>query len=86
MDEVNWHDILDGLREDVEKVRCPVLVLRGASSDVLSQDGASEIAELLSDARIETVHNAGHLAAGDNSESTVALVSRFLDEVVPTAS
>lgn len=76
-------DLLQGLEDDLANVRCPVLVLRGSASDVLSEDGASEIVERLADARVETVHNAGHLAAGDNSASTVDLVNRFFDEVLP---
>jgi pimeloyl-ACP methyl ester carboxylesterase len=86
IERVDANAMLEGLQDDLPKVTCPVLVLRGASSDVLSEDGATEIAELLADARIATVHNAGHLAAGDNSASTVSLVRTFLDEVVPLGS
>jgi pimeloyl-ACP methyl ester carboxylesterase len=57
-----------------------VLVLRGASSDVLSQEGAEEVAALIPDARLATVEKAGHLAAGDNPRSTVNLIAGFLDE------
>jgi pimeloyl-ACP methyl ester carboxylesterase len=81
MDEVDWHDILEGLKDDAAKVRVPVLVLRGSNSDVLSSDGASEIADVLSDARLVEVNNAGHLAAGDNPASTVSHVTRFLAEL-----
>jgi pimeloyl-ACP methyl ester carboxylesterase len=84
MDEVDWHDILEGLKDDAAKVRVPVLVLRGAKSDVLSSDGASEIAGVLADARLVEVNNAGHLAAGDNPASTVSLVRDFLDELAAT--
>jgi pimeloyl-ACP methyl ester carboxylesterase len=81
MDSMDWDDILDGLDADAARVHVPVLVLRGANSDVLSRDGAAEIADVLPDARVVEVGNAGHLAAGDNSTSTVALVQSFLDEV-----
>jgi pimeloyl-ACP methyl ester carboxylesterase len=85
VESVDPNEILEGLRDDVGKVTCPVLVLRGSASDVLSADGANEIVELLANARIETVHNAGHLAAGDNSASTVSLVGTFFDEVLPVS-
>jgi len=62
-------------------LRCPVLVLRGAFSDVLSDEGAEEIASIIPDARLATVQKAGHLAAGDNPESTVGLVAGFLDQL-----
>jgi pimeloyl-ACP methyl ester carboxylesterase len=76
-----WRDILEGLAEDAASLRCPVLVLRGGKSDVLSDQGAAEIAEIIPDSRLRTVANAGHLAAGDNPESTVGLVKVFLDEI-----
>lgn len=76
----NWRDITIGLDDEAASLRCPVLVLRGAFSDVLSGEGAEEVAALIPNARLETVDNAGHLAAGDNPHSTVTLVRDFLDE------
>ena len=76
-----WRRVLDGLAQDAAGLGCPVLVLRGATSDVLSDEGAEEVAALIPDARLATVVNAGHLAAGDNPESTVGLVASFLDEL-----
>ena len=77
----NWRTILEGLDEEAAAIGCPVLVLRGAFSDVLSGEGAEEVAALIPDARLKTVAKAGHLAAGDNPESTVSLVRDFLAEV-----
>jgi pimeloyl-ACP methyl ester carboxylesterase len=77
----DWRAILEGLADDAASLRCPVLVLRGGKSDVLSDQGAEEIAEIIPDSRLRTVANAGHLAAGDNPESTVGLVRSFLTEI-----
>ena len=77
----DWRNILEGLAEDASSLQCPVLVLRGGKSDVLSDQGATEVAELIPDSRLRTVANAGHLAAGDNPESTVGLIKTFLDEI-----
>jgi pimeloyl-ACP methyl ester carboxylesterase len=77
----DWRTILEGLADDAASLRCPVLVLRGGKSDVLSDQGAEEIAEIIPDSRLRTVANAGHLAAGDNPESTVGLIKAFLDEI-----
>ena len=77
----DWRNILEGLADDASSLRCPVLVLRGGKSDVLSDQGAEEVAEIIPDSRLRTVANAGHLAAGDNPESTVGLVKTFLDEI-----
>jgi pimeloyl-ACP methyl ester carboxylesterase len=77
----NWRTILEGLEEEAAGLRCPVLVLRGAMSDVLSGEGAEEVAAVIPHARLETVDKAGHLAAGDNPASTVSLVRGFLTEI-----
>jgi pimeloyl-ACP methyl ester carboxylesterase len=76
-----WDSVLEGLGDDAASLQCPVLVLRGAASDVLSDRGAEEVAALIPNARLETVENAGHLAAGDNPHSTVRLILGFLAEV-----
>ncbi|HEX6313168.1 MAG TPA: alpha/beta hydrolase [Acidimicrobiia bacterium] len=75
-----WRELLAGLDEEVTTLPCPVLVLRGSASDVLSDEGAEEVAALIPDARLATVGSAGHHAAGDNPESTVGLVRSFLAE------
>lgn len=73
--------LMEGLDGDAARLTCPVLVLRGERSDVLSDDGAEEVARLIPDARLARVRNAGHLAAGDNPESIVGLVSSFLSDL-----
>ncbi|HZQ84231.1 MAG TPA: alpha/beta hydrolase [Acidimicrobiales bacterium] len=77
----NWRTILEGLDEEAASLRCPVLVLRGSASDVLSSEGADEVAGLIPNARVAVVAKAGHLAAGDNPESTTDLISSFFAEV-----
>ena len=80
--EGNWRRVVDGLDTDAMTLRCPVLVLRGAVSDVLSQQGAEDVTALIPNARMAVVANAGHLAAGDNPGSTTELIYSFLREVV----
>jgi pimeloyl-ACP methyl ester carboxylesterase len=80
-EERDWRGVLDGLDQDCASLRCPVLVLRGAASDVLSSEGAEEVAALIPNARLATVEAAGHMAAGDNPASTVSLITDFLAEV-----
>lgn len=75
--------MVEGLDRDAATLACPVLVLRGAASDVLSGEGAQEIVDLIPRARLAVVERAGHLAAGDNPQSTVSLISAFLDELEP---
>jgi pimeloyl-ACP methyl ester carboxylesterase len=73
--------VVAGLDDDLRTLHRPALVLRGAASDVLSEDGAEALLGLLPDARYARISGAGHLAAGDNPESFVNLVGRFLDEI-----
>jgi pimeloyl-ACP methyl ester carboxylesterase len=84
LEQEGWESsIVAGLDDELATIAVPVLVLRGAASDVLSSDGAAEIASKLPDARLVEVSNAGHLAAGDNPTSTVELIRSFLNEVMP---
>jgi pimeloyl-ACP methyl ester carboxylesterase len=76
----DWQKLFEGVDDDAATLRVPVLVLRGARSDVLSGDGADELVALLHDGRLATVERAGHLAAGDNPNSTTNLISGFLSE------
>jgi pimeloyl-ACP methyl ester carboxylesterase len=76
----NWRRVVEGLDSDAMSLRCPVLVLRGAASDVLSQQGAEDVTALIPDAKMAVIANAGHLAAGDNPGRTVDLIHTFLDE------
>jgi pimeloyl-ACP methyl ester carboxylesterase len=75
----NWRQTIAGVEAAAQRLRCPVLVLRGSESDVLSDEGAEAVTALIPNARLEVVDRAGHLAAGDNPRSTVALISSFLD-------
>jgi pimeloyl-ACP methyl ester carboxylesterase len=75
-----WRELVAGMDREAASLRCPALVLRGAASDVLSNEGAEEIASLIPDARLATVGSAGHHAAGDNPDTTVDLVRAFLAE------
>lgn len=74
-------NVLFGIEDAARRLRCPVLVLRGEQSDVLSRDGADELVDIIPDAELAIVEKAGHLAAGDNPRSTIALVRAFLDRI-----
>lgn len=77
----NWRSLLEGVEDDARSLRCPVLLLRGSRSDVLSDAGADAFVDLIPHARLATVESAGHLAVGDNPQSAVHLIASFLDEV-----
>jgi pimeloyl-ACP methyl ester carboxylesterase len=58
----------------------PMLLVRGAHSDVLPADIAAEFAELARDARVVAVDDAGHMVAGDSNDRFGAAVLEFLGE------
>ena len=77
----SWRDILEGLDDDARHVTAPALVLRGAESDVLSDDGARDVAALIPDGRVVIVPDAGHLTAADNPDGTVAHIKSFFADI-----
>lgn len=58
-------------------IRCPVLVVRGAESDVLAPETAARLATLVH-AEVRTVPGAGHSVMGDNPSGFLAAVEPFL--------
>jgi pimeloyl-ACP methyl ester carboxylesterase len=71
-----------GAWDDVENVRCPTLVIRGAESDVLSPKMAATMLERLPVARMVTIPGAGHSVAGDNPDAFARALLPFLLEAV----
>jgi pimeloyl-ACP methyl ester carboxylesterase len=68
---------------DARKVRCPTLVVRGAMSDVLSEDGVRELLETIPHAEAATVERAGHQVAGDRNDAFLVAVTPFLGRWYP---
>jgi esterase len=69
------------LRKTGETITCPVLVIRGAESDALSDEQAAAFAAALPDGRWDTVENAGHTIQGDNPRGLVKVLARFFAEI-----
>lgn len=69
---------LQGLMYRAPVVQCPVLVLRGESSDILLQDDARRSAACFSHGSWDTVHGARHLLHHDNPKAFIERLERFL--------
>lgn len=69
---LNWWGMWDA-------IRCPVLVLRGAQSDILTAETAREMTQRGPRARVETFAGIGH-APALVSEDQVDLVCKWLQE------
>jgi esterase len=58
-------------------ITCPTLLVRGASSDVLSEEMAKRMAEELPTARLVVVPGAGHTVPGDQPTQFQSLLREF---------
>ena len=57
----------------------PTLLVRGRVSDLLSEEGAQELLEMVPHARLVDVAGAGHMVAGDRNDLFNDAVVQFLD-------
>jgi pimeloyl-ACP methyl ester carboxylesterase len=71
-------DGADAVWSLTERVECPVLVVRGGSSDILSRQGAADLAASFRDGRWAEVPDAGHSVQGDNPAAFAAALQSFL--------
>ena len=68
---------LGDLWTEIEKIRCPALVVRGGESDVLDPEVAARFGRIVG-AEVRTVPGAGHSVMGDNPTGFLAAVEPFL--------
>ena len=64
--------------DDVAEMHAPVLVIRGAESNVLEPDAAARFVSALPDGRLETVAHAGHNVHSANTRGFLEAVEPFL--------
>jgi len=75
----------DELIEDARRIECPTLVVRGAMSDVLSDEGVRELLETIAHAEAAVVERAGHQVAGDRNDAFLVAVTPFLERRYPAS-
>lgn len=75
--EGRWRDTVD-LWPLWRAIACPVLIVRGAESDVLSPEIAERMLQELPHARLAEVPDAGHTVPGDQPAAFQKLLSEFL--------
>jgi esterase len=69
------------LAQQISKITCPTLIVRGAESDVLTDDAASRFARSLNKGHWVRVEKAGHNVQGDNPRGMLEVLLPFLREV-----
>lgn len=68
--------------EAARKVSVPTLLVRGAHSDLLSEEGVREMQELIPQARSVEVGAAGHMIAGDDNDVFTTELLGFIKTTV----
>jgi esterase len=69
------------INDSADKFSCPVLVLRGDRSDVLTDEAAAQFASSVPNGRWLKVANAGHTIQGDNPRALLEALWPFIREV-----
>jgi non-heme chloroperoxidase len=69
--------------ECARRVRIPTLLLRGANSDVVSEEGAHEFLQLVPHAEYISIEGAGHMIAGEKNDRFGQVANPFLARVAP---
>jgi pimeloyl-ACP methyl ester carboxylesterase len=80
-DPGQMHAMRHALWQDVPRISVPTLVVRGARSDMFSDQDAEELATALPDGRWQRVENAGHTVQGDNPRGLVDALRPFLGAI-----
>ncbi len=62
-------------------IKCPTLLVRGGSSDLVSEEAAREFLAIAPQAEYVDVSGAGHMVAGDKNDAFADGVLAFLDKV-----
>jgi pimeloyl-ACP methyl ester carboxylesterase len=73
------------IRDSLEAVTCPTLVVRGESSDVVTAAAAAALAEALPRGEWTSVPRAGHTVQGDNPRDLTVVLEAFLRRAQPPA-
>jgi pimeloyl-ACP methyl ester carboxylesterase len=66
------------LWDDVARIRCSTLILKGGESDILSSAGAEKLQAAIPGSTLAVIPAAGHSVMGDNPEAFVEAVRGFL--------
>ncbi len=76
--DARWFGVPPRPPTDLARVRCPVLVVRGAESDLLTAEGARELTGALPDARLVEIREAGHNAHLEQPDAVLGALDAFL--------
>lgn len=78
-----WFGLPSRPSPDPADVRCPVLLVRGGESLLLSDEAARAFVDELPDGRLEVIADAGHHVLVDRPDRLLEVVRLFLDAAQP---
>jgi len=76
-------DYVRQLDRDLAAIRCPVLLLRGLESNLVTDAAEAAFRQTAPRAEVRHVGGAGHMVVGDNNTQFAAELDRFLAQVRP---
>jgi pimeloyl-ACP methyl ester carboxylesterase len=79
-------EIYERARRAAQRITCPVLLVRGQLSDVVSDEGVAEMRELIPHSQVTDVREVGHMVAGDDNNVFTANLLDYLDSSMPASS
>lgn len=75
----------DELWDCVQQISCPILLVRGGHSRVVSDETAERLVAVARDARACSIEEAGHNVQGDAPDQLAATIREFLTDKRPVA-
>lgn len=69
------------LRDSLSRIGCPALVLRGARSDMFTDEDAETVVRIVPNGRWVRIAAAGHTIQGDNPRGMIEAMEPFLAEI-----
>ena len=76
----NWPE--EKLWECLSNIKCPCLVVRGADSDVFSNETMEKMLRVIPDSVSETISGAGHRVTGENPTEFINAVKVMLTRII----
>ncbi len=73
--------VLSSLSKAVSKLTLPAHLIRGGSSDMVSEDAVAHLRELVPDVHYTDIAGAGHMVVGDRNDAFCSTILTFLDQV-----
>jgi pimeloyl-ACP methyl ester carboxylesterase len=78
--------IYERSKQAAGNISCPVLLVRGKESDVVSDEGVAEMRILIPHAEVIDVRDTGHMVAGDDNDDFTAGLLDYLNRSISTGA